>query len=297
MAIGQRSELLTAVANWLNRADLTSRLPEFLQLAEDRIAQDARIRIRPMEAFADIDLEQVTDGGTVGGTADAITLTPATAVTALTTGLTLSFTATATNTAAVTVAVSGLTATALNKGDGTEALEAGDLINGHAYHIYYDGTRFRLIPPGGAPLPSRYLGFRRVWLDQSPIKKLKYLAPANFWTLKGATEAGSPDFFTIEGDYIVFGPRSDGSRTVKLLYYRRFAALTADADTNWLLNNARGVPLYGILLEAAPFLGDDPRAITWATLYDDAVENLRKADRRDRHSDGALTMQPDAVPV
>ena len=37
MAIGTYTELLTAAANWLARADLTSRVPEFVSLAQARI--------------------------------------------------------------------------------------------------------------------------------------------------------------------------------------------------------------------------------------------------------------------
>jgi hypothetical protein len=52
MSIGTYAELQTAVANWLNRADLTSRVPEFIQLAEARIK--AEVRIREMLDRADL---------------------------------------------------------------------------------------------------------------------------------------------------------------------------------------------------------------------------------------------------
>lgn len=39
MAIRNYSELQTAVANWLNRSDLTARIPEFITLAEAKIAR------------------------------------------------------------------------------------------------------------------------------------------------------------------------------------------------------------------------------------------------------------------
>lgn len=42
MAITDRQTLLAAVANWLNRTDLTDRIPEFVQLAEDEIARTLR---------------------------------------------------------------------------------------------------------------------------------------------------------------------------------------------------------------------------------------------------------------
>lgn len=43
MAITNYSELQTAVANWTHRSDLTSQIPDFITLAEIRLARDLRI--------------------------------------------------------------------------------------------------------------------------------------------------------------------------------------------------------------------------------------------------------------
>lgn len=48
MAISTYSELQTAVANWLNRQDLTSRIPEFIALAEAHL--NRRLRVLQMES-------------------------------------------------------------------------------------------------------------------------------------------------------------------------------------------------------------------------------------------------------
>jgi hypothetical protein len=48
MAISTYSELTTAVANWLDRDDLTARIPEFIALAEARF--NRALRLRSMEA-------------------------------------------------------------------------------------------------------------------------------------------------------------------------------------------------------------------------------------------------------
>ena len=48
MAISTYSELQTAVANWLDRDDLTDRIPEFIALAEARF--NRVLRLRSMEA-------------------------------------------------------------------------------------------------------------------------------------------------------------------------------------------------------------------------------------------------------
>jgi hypothetical protein len=54
MAISTYAELQTAVSNWLDRSDLTSRIPEFITLAEGRIAR--KLRIREMETESDVTL-------------------------------------------------------------------------------------------------------------------------------------------------------------------------------------------------------------------------------------------------
>lgn len=44
MSIASYSELKTAVANWINRSDLTSYVPDFIALGEARIYRELRIR-------------------------------------------------------------------------------------------------------------------------------------------------------------------------------------------------------------------------------------------------------------
>lgn len=44
MALATYSDLLASVASWMNRTDLTAVIPDFVALAEGRIANDLRIR-------------------------------------------------------------------------------------------------------------------------------------------------------------------------------------------------------------------------------------------------------------
>ncbi|RVT90713.1 hypothetical protein EOD42_23210 [Rhodovarius crocodyli] len=97
-------------------------------------------------------LGQVQDGaalwcGTAGGTGDAITLTPTPAAAGVVAGQRFSFITSAANTGAVTVAVSGLTAQALRRYDGS-ALPAGILWAGNRVQIEaVSATEFRLVEP------------------------------------------------------------------------------------------------------------------------------------------------------
>lgn len=81
--------------------------------------------------------------GTVGGTADVITLTPSPAIAAYVAGQTFRFIASGANTTNVTVNVSGLGAKALTK-NGATALIADDIASGDIVECTYDGTRFVL---------------------------------------------------------------------------------------------------------------------------------------------------------
>jgi len=66
MAIGTYSELQTAVANWLDRDDLTLRIPEFIALSEARMNRTLRLAIM-------LNVDETTLGGAatlISGTRD-----------------------------------------------------------------------------------------------------------------------------------------------------------------------------------------------------------------------------------
>jgi hypothetical protein len=87
-------------------------------------------------------------GGTAGGTANAATISLNPPLAAYAAGQAFRFqTNAAANTSAVTLNVNSLGAVAVNKGDGTTALGAGDLPASAIVTVVHDGTRFRLIDP------------------------------------------------------------------------------------------------------------------------------------------------------
>lgn len=86
---------------------------------------------------------------TVGGTADAITLSPSPSISAYATGQTFRFIATGANTGAVTVDVSSKGAKSIVKNGGT-ALAAGDIVSGALVEITYNGTAFEFASAGSA---------------------------------------------------------------------------------------------------------------------------------------------------
>lgn len=95
--------------------------------------------------------KQLFNYAAAGGSANAITLTPAQALAGYVTGCSFEFRATADNTGATTIAISGLAAIAINKVSAgvLTALAAGDIKNGLTYRITYNGSVFQLIGAGG----------------------------------------------------------------------------------------------------------------------------------------------------
>lgn len=77
---------------------------------------------------------------TVGGTANAITLTPSPALTAYQAGQKIVFKATGNSSSGVTIAVSGLAAKNAYQSDGTTQIGNGDISSGKYYTFVYDST-------------------------------------------------------------------------------------------------------------------------------------------------------------
>lgn len=71
---------------------------------------------------------------------------------------------------------------------------------------------------------------------------------------------------------------------VDLFYYQKIPALSDTNQTNWLLDLAPYVYLYGSLLAASAFLKDDPRLGVWAEQYQAGVQDMIDADGMDRWS-------------
>lgn len=205
MTIATFADLKSQVASFLNRANLTSQIPIFVQLAETRIAYGSKenpfvsepLRIRAMETSVDLAL--------VGGTQ--------------------------------TVA-----------------------------------------------LPTNFLQQRRLYISATPNIEVDYITPTLFWDNWISSTSGPPTEYTVEGENIVFGPMPDTSYTGKILYYKKFTALSADNDTNWLLANAPGAYLHGTLLEAYRYVRNMEQAMASANSFTGVVNALNDANKADRFS-------------
>lgn len=188
------STLKTAIANWLARADLTSAIPEFIQLAESRINRTLFVR------------ERITESA--GTSSDGTIALP----------------------------------------DDFDRIVSLRVLSGSAYR------------------------------------------PLNAVTVDKDTEAtGLAYAYAVTGSTIHLVGTDEAD--YKLTYHARIPALSDSASQNWLLTKEPGLYLYGALLEAAPYLKDDERAVLWAQQYRAVLDDLHMSDDRSRF--GPATPQVD----
>ena len=137
-----------------------------------------------------------------------------------------------------------------------------------------------------AALPERFLAVDRLTVnDGAGPRALEYVTPERFADL---APTGFARYFTHQDGGIAI---EGGTPTAfALSYYRRFPALAADSDTNWLLDTAPGVYLYSALIEAYAHLKDDARIPTAARMYAAAANALIATDQAERHSGSTLTI-------
>jgi len=199
MALSTYTELKTSIGDWLNRADLTAVIPDFISLAEAQVERTLRTRQMIVRANASFDAEY------------------------------------------------------------------------------------------GA-VPSDFLETKSLKLTstnpQTPLEFLSIDALDN--KASEYTGSGKLRFFGVVGGQFRIVPTPDATYTTELTYYAKLTKLSSSVSSNWLLASSPDIYLYGALLQAAPYLQDDARIQTWATLYERALNDAQTADDRGASSGGAL---------
>jgi len=200
MAFTNYTELQKSIANWADRDDMGSFIPDFVALCEARFNRELRLR----------SMEQKWEADTVGGQANYA-------------------------------------------------------------------------------LPPQFLQMREFRLNTNPTVSLRYVSPEIYeaWNLG----SGEPSFYTIIANEIRLGPVPAGVYNMEMLYWAKFPSLGGTTTSNWVLQNAPDVYLYGSLMEMEPFIQNDARIAVWAAGYDRAISNIQLQDDKDRHSGSALTVQ------
>jgi hypothetical protein len=134
--------------------------------------------------------------------------------------------------------------------------------------------------------PLGFLSIDRLTVNDGAGKRsLEYVTPQRFADL---APTGFARYYTMQDGGIAVEGGQPAAFT--LSYYKRFEALTSDADTNWLLENCPAAYLYAALIEAYAHLKDEARIPLAARMYASAVNGLIESDNQSKFSGSTLSI-------
>jgi hypothetical protein len=144
-------------------------------------------------------------------------------------------------------------------------------------------------------LPADYLELRSVTAVTTPRVPMFQITRDDLTEAETGASAGDPRFYTLRGSSLKIVP--NGTHNVLIEYYKKIPALTNIATSNFILTKAPEIYLFGSLLEAAPFMMDDPRLGVWGQMYERAVAALVSADKQARFGARSTIAPPPTQPA
>ncbi len=139
-------------------------------------------------------------------------------------------------------------------------------------------------------LPTDFLEMRDIHVNTNPITTLSYSAPNSFYNSYRATESGKPTDYTVLATELQLSPIPDTAYQLQMLYYAQPYFLSDTNTGNVFLTNFPDALLYAALGEAEPYLMNDARLQTWASLYDRAISSITIADQSSEYSGQPMSM-------
>ena len=141
----------------------------------------------------------------------------------------------------------------------------------------------------GTPLPTGFLRQRSLTLAESLDRVMEYLPPARlresaYWDNTGSFSDPSPQAYSIEGMTLLLAPAPTEEDPTDLLfaYVAAFEPLVEAEDTNWLLQEAYDVYLWGTLAAASIYLEDEELEVKYDTRFDRSIRELNRSENRAR---------------
>lgn len=145
---------------------------------------------------------------------------------------------------------------------------------------------------GDLLLPDDLLELRAVRIAAGAGREapLEQVTPAEYRRL--AQAPGCPGRYVLQQGRMRFTPPPDGRYTVTIDYYARLPALSAELQTNWLLDRHPDLYLFSALAHSETFIGTDERVTLWKAGADEILTELFGAVNRQRYGAAPFRMRP-----
>lgn len=125
--------------------------------------------------------------------------------------------------------------------------------------------------------PTDMLSLRSLTLQASSNVVLDYLTPDQFNTVYTSATTGTPQSFSIVGDYIYLGPVPSTVFNVQCIYTAEVPPLASN-PTNWLITNFPQVYLAACLIEVARYSHNSEQMQAAEISYREAISSVNSID-------------------
>lgn len=126
-----------------------------------------------------------------------------------------------------------------------------------------------------AAAPTGFLGFKYVYLDTSPARKLIIkTADQVFEAFPNRGSTGKPSWIAYDAGNFMFGPAPDSNYTIKGTYWKRQGPLSS--GTYNLFTNHPDLFLFAALAESEMVFGRDERVQLWKAKRDEIAMSINR---------------------
>lgn len=139
-------------------------------------------------------------------------------------------------------------------------------------------------------LPSDFLQMRDLHVATNPAATLEYQSPSNLFRNARTTQSGLPKQYTVLAQEFQLAPVPDSNYTLSMLYYASPVFMSDTVSSNAFMANCPDLLLYGALGEAEPYIMNDSRLQTWATLYDRGLNALTVSDDEGEYAGSPISI-------
>ncbi len=147
----------------------------------------------------------------------------------------------------------------------------------------------------GYALPSDYLETVSLFAFGGglSVPRLPVVLTDEFMTSGSLSLSGAPVEASITKGFIRFNPVPDNTYTVRLRYIASLADMSANDDTNDVLDGFYNIYLYGALKHWTALIRETERMQHWSGLFGEAIAQAEGATARSRYgAESAAVMPP-----
>ncbi len=140
-------------------------------------------------------------------------------------------------------------------------------------------------------LPSDVLRIHSLTLQDQGYASIERVSVEVLRKTYGASLAGIPKMFAIQGNNILLAPYPSATSpvTADLVYWARYGTLAADTDTNWLLQNHFKLYLWAFCKAGAAFIDDPEQEARFERKFAEALESLNNHEQAKARGGGAVS--------